>query len=208
MGTCYIIGAGEFYGELKPARGDLIIAADGGLDTLLSLGITPDLIIGDMDSTAAAGAFAEVERIFFPVKKDETDTHLAYLEGAKRGYSDFRIYGGVGGREDHTFANLSLLIYGKMLGHNLTLVGNGCEWLALFNEEKRIYGKPSDGFSVFAFGGEARGVSIKGALYEAEDITLSPYFSLGVSNSFSSEEVALSVREGALLVMREKGARR
>lgn len=141
MRTCYIIGAGELYGELCPAEGDLIIAADGGADGLAAVGITPHLILGDMDSIADDNLFPNAERITFPVKKDETDTHLAYLEGVKRGYTHFRIYGGVGGREDHTFANLSLLIYGDLMGHELTLVGNKCEWYALSQGKRELCGR-------------------------------------------------------------------
>ena len=105
MSTCYIVGAGDFYGELSPRDGDIIIAADGGYDTLKKLGIEPDLLLGDMDSLTEVPR--ALEKLVYPVRKDETDTHLAYLEGVRRGYTDFVIYGGVGGRDDHTFANYS-----------------------------------------------------------------------------------------------------
>ena len=108
--TCYIVGAGEFYGELNLSDGDIVIAADGGYDTLRELGVTPDLLVGDMDSVKAVPT--DIEKLRVPVEKDETDTYLCYLEGVRRGYSNFVILGGVGGREDHTFANFSLLILG------------------------------------------------------------------------------------------------
>ena len=58
--------------------------------------------------------------------------------------------------------------------------------------------------SVFAFGSAAEGVSIKGAKYEACQVTLTPDFPLGVSNSFIGNEVTVSVARGALLIMKEK----
>ena len=137
------------------------------------------------------------------MEKDETDTHLAYLEGAKRGYTAFRVYGGVGGREDHTFANYSLLLYAKNRGHSMTLVGDGYESFVIKNESVTLSGRPGATLSVFAFGGSASGVNILGAKYEARDVTLHPEFPLGVSNSFLRGEVWLSVKDGALLVMRE-----
>ena len=257
MSICYIVGAGEFYGELAPKKGDLIIAADGGYDTLRELGIDCHLLLGDMDSRKAKNesllpkvegasvcsvtgesasvcsglseskpvcsatvegvsvCSASVEShgckaeenalcsLVFPVEKDETDTHLAYLEGAKRGYTAFRVYGGVGGREDHTFANYSLLLYAKNRGHSMTLVGDGYESFVIKNESVTLSGRPGATLSVFAFGGSASGVNILGAKYEARNVTLSPEFPLGVSNSFLSGEVKLSVKDGALLVMRE-----
>ena len=163
MGRCYIVGAGEFYGSFSKSCGDLVIAADGGYDALFERGIEPDLLIGDMDSIRAAGK--EVERLVFPVRKDETDTFLAYREGVRRGYTEFYLYGCVGGREDHTFANYSLLIYAKRQGHTVRLVGNGYETLSLVSESIRLPGKAGDCISVFAFGGCAEGVTLTGLEY-------------------------------------------
>lgn len=227
MGICYIVGAGDFYGSFTPNGDDLVIAADGGYLALCERGIRCDILLGDMDSLAELGTSPEAlssrfdasidkckksetapkslpEILKFKVEKDETDTHLAYLEGARRGYTTFYIFGGTGGREDHTFANYSLLLYGKNRGHSITLVGRNREFFVIKNESISVCGRVGADLSVFAFGGEARGVSIKGAKYEAEDVTLTPDFPLGVSNSFIGEEAALSVECGALLVMVEK----
>ena len=202
MGICYVVGAGDFYGGFTPSVDDLVIAADGGYDTLRSLGIRCDLLIGDMDSRGACSA--EIETLTFPVEKDETDMHLAYLEGVRRGYSTFRLYGGVGGREDHTFANYSLLLMGKLAGHSLTLVSCDCDVTVIKNETVTISGEVGDGVSVFAFGGEARGVTLRGLKYTAEDISLAPEFALGVSNELADTECSICVADGALLVMHRR----
>ena len=201
-GICYIVGAGEFYGSFEKRDGDLIIAADGGYDTLKSLGITPDLLLGDMDSIVDEKS--EVDSIRFPVRKDETDSFLAYREGVKRGYKKFMLYGCVGGRDDHTFANYSLLIYGKEHGHSIKLVGKGCDAFAIKNEKISLYGVPEKHVSAFAFGAESKGVSIHGLEYSAKDITLSPSFPLAVSNRFTEEEAFIEVKSGTLIIMIEK----
>ena len=203
MKTCYIVGAGSFFGELSPKDGDLVIAADGGYDTLKKIGITPDLLIGDMDSIESD---SDIEKLVYPIKKDETDTYLAYLEGVRRGYTDFVISGGVGGRDDHTFANYSLLIYGKSHGHNIKIVGERCDIFAIRNEAVTVTGELGAHFSAFAFGGEACGVTIKGLEYEAEKITLTPEFPLAVSNRFLDSEGYIEVKSGTLILMIERGA--
>ena len=202
MKTCYIVGAGEFFGELNVNEDDLVIAADGGYDTLLSLGITPDLLIGDMDSIATENARSE--RIVFPVRKDETDSFLAYREGVRRGYENFVLLGCVGGRDDHTFANYSLLIYAKSQSHSMKLVGKVCDAFAIKNERVTVNGVPGAHLSAFAFGGEARGVTIQGLEYEAKNITLTPDFPLAVSNRFLDSEANIEVLDGTLLLMVEK----
>jgi thiamine pyrophosphokinase len=202
MGICYVVGAGEFYGGFTPNIDDLVIAADGGYDTLCRLGIRCDLLIGDMDSLGIRAA--QVESLTFPVEKDETDMHLAYLEGVRRGYTEFRLYGGVGGREDHTFANYSLLLMGKLAGHSLTLVSRDSDVTVIKNETVTITGEVGDGVSVFAFGGAARGVTLRGLKYTAEDITLTPEFALGVSNELAADKCTVCVADGALLIMHRR----
>ena len=199
-GTCYIVGAGKFYGDLIPKAGDLVIAADGGFDTLKKIGVSPDLLIGDMDSIETS---CEIEKIVFPTRKDETDTFLAYREGVKRGYTNFVIYGGVGGRDDHTFANYSLLIYGKNRNHNIKIIGERCEIFVIKNEKIEFSGTSGSYFSVFAFSGTAEGVTIKKANYEVSNVTLTPDYPLGVSNNFLDCPCEIEVPRGMLLIMKE-----
>jgi thiamine pyrophosphokinase len=72
------------------------------------------------------------------------------------------------------------------------------------NEQVFISGKVGDGISVFAFGGKARGVTLCGLKYTAEDITLTPEFALGVSNELTEDECSISVSDGALLIMHRR----
>ena len=201
MGICYIVGAGAFWGDFTPTESDLVIAADGGLDTLRSLDIRADLAIGDFDSLGRVPSDMEVIR--FEVEKDETDMHLAYLEGKRRGYSEFRIYGGVGGRVDHTFANYCLLAYVSRSGDNAVLYDRDYTVRAITNNATRVRGNDGKGISVFAFGQEAHGVCIKGLYYEACGIDLSPVFPLGASNHKLGCDGYISVDDGTLLIFEE-----
>ncbi len=201
MGICYIVGAGEFFGSFSPKKDDLVIAADGGYEVLLTRGIRCDLLIGDMDSIEKIPHGVEILR--HKVEKDETDMHLAYLEGARRGYSEFVLHGGVGGRPDHTFANYCLLSYIKNNGNNAKLIGDGYIAYAVKKEATRVRGKAGDGISVFAFGGDCTGVRIKGLYYGLDGGTLTPSFPLGVSNHFTESEAEISAEEGTLLVIQK-----
>ena len=203
MKKCYIVGAGELFGSFSPSDGDLVIAADGGYDNLISLGITPSIIIGDLDSVRAQLP-QNVELIRHKVEKDETDAHLAYLEGAKRGYTEFELYGGAGGREDHTFANYSLLLYAKNEGNNIKLVSENMDVCVIKDEKREFSGREGATFSAFAIGGAARGVTIDGLYYSAWDATLLPEFPLAVSNHFIGTVATVEVRQGALLIMTER----
>lgn len=202
MGVCYLVGAGDFYGQISSGADDIIIAADGGYDNLVRHGYTPDILIGDFDSIeeeVPEGARA----IRYPKEKDETDMFLSYEAGVKLGYSEFVMLGATGGRLDHTYANLSLLLYAKERGHNITVIDGNGMILCIKNEAINLAGDEGARLSVFAIGGEAKGVKILGAKYEADGVTLSPSFPLGVSNEFVGVPAYISVEDGALLIIAE-----
>ena len=202
MRACAIVGAGDFYPEhFNPDAYELIIAADGGAKKLLDIGVVPDLLVGDFDSLAELPG--GIETLRHKVEKDETDMHLSLLEGAKRGCDTFYLFGGVGGRIDHTFANYCLLNYAKEQGYAAYLMDKDYYAFAIKNESVKLRGKRGGTFSVFAFGGVARGVSVSGAKYPAQGVELSPDFPLGVSNSFLDGAASISVGDGVLLIMRE-----
>ena len=199
MKKCVIIGAGDFSAPKSINDGDLVIVADGGYDHAVAAGIAPHLFIGDMDSLKS-NLPASLEKLVFPERKDYTDMHLTYLEGKRRGYREFEIYGGTGGRGDHTFANISLLLamandgcIGRMIAHG--------EVYTVIKNSLTVSGEAGKYISVFAIGGSAEGVTIKGLDYEVEDVTLTPDFPLGVSNRFINKEAVISVKNGALLVI-------
>ncbi len=201
MGTCYIVGAGDFLTPFTPSENDLVIAADGGYEHLKSYGIRCDLLIGDFDSISALPD--GTERITYPVEKDYTDTALALYEGERRGYREFVILGGTGGRSDHTFANYCLLSEAKSRSLNARLVSKNSTVFMLKNEKATIKCDTGRHFSAFAFGIAARGVSIHGLHYEAEDITLLPENHLAASNLFCGKDAQIEVKDGTLIVFVE-----
>ena len=114
-GKCIIIAAGDLtMGELAVRDEDYIIAVDGGLSYCGILAVEPDMIIGDFDSVSEQEKLAIEtlkeqipERIVeLPAEKDDTDMLAALKHGLERGYKEFRIYAGTGGRLEHTFANI------------------------------------------------------------------------------------------------------
>ena len=96
MGICYLVGAGDFYGQITAENEDIIIAADGGYDNLVRRGITPDILIGDFDSVKSEIPEG-LRSIRYPKEKDETDMFLSYEAGVKLGYSEFVMLGATGG---------------------------------------------------------------------------------------------------------------
>ena len=201
MKICYIVGAGDFPYPFSPTEDDLVIAADGGYDSLLRHGIRCDVLIGDLDSIT--GKADGIELLKFPVKKDETDSFLAYYEGKRRGYTEFHIYGGTGGRADHTMANVALLLSAREDGCRATLFGSHNISTVIKNEAREFLGEAEKHFSAFALGGEARGVTISDLEYECTDAILTPSFPLAVSNRFIGKTARVEVKNGALLIMTE-----
>ena len=200
--TCYIIGAGDYFDSPSPSKDDFVITADGGYSSAISHGVRCDLLIGDLDSLKNEPKGVELMR--HPVEKDETDTHLSYLEGVRRGYTDFAIYGGTGGSLDHTLANISLLLQARKNGHTMRLYGKGCVMLCLMNESYSFSGRVGARVSVFALGGEARGITLEGLKYSGQELTLTPEFALGVSNELALPRAIVSVADGAILLYIEK----
>ena len=200
MAICYLVGAGDFVKTIDKGPDDLIIAADGGYDALIQHGYTPDVLIGDFDSIVR-DIPKNIETLRFPKEKDETDMLLAYREGVKRGYNSFVILGATGGRLDHTMANIALLSHLKMCGHNAKIIDQDQVILAIRNESTVIHGARGKYFSVFAYGSDARGVSVKGAKYTVSNTTLTCDFPLGVSNEFLDKECEIGVADGTLIVI-------
>lgn len=196
--TCYIIGAGDV-SALPIPQDAFVICADGGLSSASRFGVTPDLIVGDFDSLGSVPPGSNVVK--HPVEKDETDSFLALRLGLERGCDSFVFFGCLGGRLDHTLANIQHLQYLAERGARGVLVGEHEELTVIKNGSLHFPAEQTGGISVFSLSDKSEGVSIRGLHYEAENATLTNGFPLGVSNSFEGREAEVSVKNGVLLVV-------
>ena len=196
---CAIISGGEFAPLDGIEHAACVIACDRGYEYAARCGIKPDLLLGDFDSyTGALPAGVEVLRL--PVEKDDTDMMLAIKEGLARGETDFRLYGGVGGRTDHTIANLQGLLYLAERGAQGWLYGDRERFTAICGGELCLPARERGIVSVFCMGADAQGVTIEGGQYTVHDAVLTASFPLGVSNHFVGNPVRVSVTQGSLLI--------
>lgn len=103
----------------KEEKGEYIIGVDMACSLLMEKNIPIDLAIGDFDSVKK-GTMKEVieysdKALIYPTEKDETDTYLAVKEALEMDHTEIIIYGAVGKRFDHSYANIPLLKMGNIM---------------------------------------------------------------------------------------------
>lgn len=197
--ACCIFGAGPFFGLARPlSPGTLVIAADGGYQHCIQAGLHPHLLLGDFDSLSEPPVGLTTQR--FPAEKDDTDMMLAIKAGLSRGKRSFHLYGGTGGRLDHTIGNLQALLYLARHHARGYLYDDQFVFTAIQGSSLHLPARADGIFSVFCLGDDARGVSIRGGQYPLNDVVLTASFPVGVSNHFIGKPVEISVAQGSLVI--------
>ena len=195
---------GERYDHLL-RLGDLVIAADGGAAVAQQMGLKPQVVIGDMDSIHPQHR-ARLEKsgclfVSCSPQKDETDTELAVQYALERGAQEILLLGAIGGRLDHTLANVFLLGMPDLQGVKASIVAGDTQvWLV--RDALEITGQPGDIVTLLPLGQDAVGVSTNGLEWELHDDTLRFGPARGVSNVMTSSQARVSLRGGLLLVVR------
>ena len=205
MKTCYIVGAGDFTSRgLAPAEGDLLIAADGGYDWLRQSGLTPDFLLGDLDSLGVLPSLpAKTKLLRYPVEKDDTDTVYAAKEALRRGFDDFLLVGVSGGRLDHTLVNVYLLVMLREQGKRALLVDDYAEMELIGSEPAEISDKYPF-YSLVNITGTARGITETGCKFPLDNGEIRCDYQYGTSNEVLPGQTAVvSVKEGNLLLIRD-----
>jgi thiamine pyrophosphokinase len=174
-----------------------ICAADSGLDVLISWGVEPDLVVGDMDSIADPAILDRYpDTIRHPADKDETDTEIGIRELRARGYQRILLIGGGGGRLDHLLAIRAL--FDRPWGQD--------EWLTHRERVVRLSEPASFAVpvgctvSVFPLATGASGMASKGLQWPLEGLCWGPG-EFGVSNRAVAPEVTISPGPKPVLVV-------
>lgn len=197
---CAIVGAGFFNKEnFHIPENAYVIAADGGFAYLEEAGIFPDMVIGDFDSLEKIPEHPNLLKC--PVVKDDTDTMIAVKAGLEKGFRMFYIYGGTGGRFDHTLANIQILSYIAQNGGTGFLFGENYTMASLKNNKLCFCEGYTGIVSVFSHGSRAGGVNLRGLKYPLNDAAVTSEVPVGVSNSFTGACSEIEVGNGTLDVL-------
>jgi len=209
--TVFIISGGtindpEFLRhKIVEAQNPVIICADGAARYLRVLDILPAFIIGDMDSidTDTLEYFYRKGSTILrhPGEKDETDTELALEYAIKLRPRDIYIFGALGGRIDHTLANISLLIMGDKAGVRTIIIDETCE-LFIVSRSIIIEGQTGQTVSLLPLSSEVTGITLEGFEYPLSDAVMECGKPYGISNKMMSEKGMISIQSGYLLVIR------
>lgn len=203
MKRCFIIAGGDFDGFFDEIRDyDIVIAADRGFDHAHKHGIKTDFIIGDFDSSKNPNLDGAIK--LDPIK-DFTDTKAAMEIAKEKGFGQIIIYGGLGGRDSHTLANIRAALEYKKLGIDVILKSRFKELRIVDDRLDFHLDKSKEDFyvSVFALADQVRGLNIRGLFYELDNYTMTMDDALGVSNETCGKDFSISVDDGYLLVIFE-----
>lgn len=191
---------------------DFIICADGGTRHALAMELTPHVIIGDMDSLPknfspfdnAQGKLSTFngEVILYPKDKNETDLELAINHAITLKPDEIIILGALGGRIDHTLANISLLSNFELLTCDLRL-SDGIEEISLCKDQLQVKGRSGDVISLIPYQGNVEGVTTQNLKWKLNNETLFFNKTRGISNEMISDVATISITSGLLLIVHQ-----
>jgi thiamine pyrophosphokinase len=187
--------------------GDTLIAADGGTRHALALGLTPSVVIGDLDSLTADdrrkldAAGTEIRR--YPRDKNETDFELTLQYAVEAGYHDILLVAALGDRLDQTLGNLALLSDPSLVGLHIR-VDDGMEQVFFVSTQARLEGRPGDLVSLIPWGIEVTGVTTDGLRWPLQGDMLYPFKTRGISNELLGEMASISLESGLLLIVHSR----
>lgn len=200
MKTALIVSGGDFSSPDLDLKYDILIACDKGYGYAKNMRLTPDVVIGDFDSFTGV-IDPDIKVLRYPIEKDDTDTMLAVKYALNEGCDRIVICSALGGRMDHTIANIQSMAYAASHGALCEIMSEN-EYMRTFTGGKTRV-KERDGYSIslFSLSDECKDLSIEGAKYNLKNATLTNIFPLGYGNSREHDYVTISMSSGILLIV-------
>ena len=185
---------------------DFIICANGGTLYALELKLTPNLIIGDLDSlpTIIANDLAAkgVEFRKHPVLKDRTDLDLALEAAMEKNPDEILVLTALGKRLDQLLSNIFLLTRKQWQKARISLAdGPQRAWIMHGPDRLVLSGTPGDMLSILPLTAKLEGVSLTGVFWPLENAEVRFGESLTISNQLTGNRAEIFVQAGIGLVV-------
>lgn len=184
-----------------------IIAVDGGANNARKLALTPDLIIGDLDSISRDNykyyQEQKVEIMKFPVEKNETDSELAVDYCQKNNIKKLFLTAALGGRIDQQLANLNLLEYINEQSLKAKIISERLE-ISIIKNRKVFLDKKGCRLSLIPQSRIIKKLKITGCKYNLVDLDLKRSKSRGISNLIKKNKAEIDFQKGLLIYVLEE----
>ena len=185
--------------QLKEAlkHSGLFIAADGGAFIADSMGVKPDVIIGDLDSYSKTGH--ESGTVIHDPDQETNDLEKALAYAYKQEASDVTVFGATGKRLDHTLKNLSVL---KQFNSQFESLNFKDRYSVVFilPEQYEAELPLHTTVSLFPLSGKVEGVSTSGLKYALTNGILENGVQDGSSNLTTEKKIEIVHKKGDLLI--------
>lgn len=195
--------------QLRPD--DLIFCADGGTVHALALGLTPQAIIGDLDSlpdelvSRMEAAGVTIHR--HPTNKNETDLELALQLAVAQKPDEILVVTALGGRLDQALANILLLTRPEYAPVRLTLVDGPQSATVLRPHQSMILtGQPGDTLSLIPLTPIVQQVTLSGVEWLLHEAMLTFGSTWSISNAMAVSQANIQIGEGMVLVVHIESA--
>jgi thiamine pyrophosphokinase len=180
-----------------------VISCDGASEFLRKNKITPDYIIGDLDSITP-GTLAYFKKKNVTIKKtsnqNKNDLEKALDLAITRKFKKIIITGFSGKRFDHSLNNLSIIKkYNRKAG--ITIYEKGFEMM-LINKSSEFAAKLGDIISLIPLP-KASGVKTEGLKYKLNNETLKFGKREGALNEAVENNIKIRIATGDLLIIKE-----
>ncbi len=201
--TCYAID--------RLHQAELVIAVDGGANHCHQWGITPSILLGDLDSINSAVLHDCIERDVsihrYPARKDKTDLELALDLALKKGATHVTILSALGGRWDMSLANLLLIASPAYRDIEMTVEGEAATFQIVHSgKTTTLTARRGATVSLIPLRGDAHGVTLTGFEYPLDSETLHFSSTRGISNIVRDEKGTVTLKEGILLAVMSPAA--
>lgn len=197
----------EFLSRIIPSY-KYIACADGGINHLKKIGVKPNIVIGDLDSSSEQALDYirenDIKIKKFPANKDMTDTELCIEHCLSKKYKEIHLAGAIGGRVDHTLANISLLRRYAQVGIKLIILDS--KDIITYSKGKVEIEKKDVEYNISIIPVSLDGIiiSIGGVLYPLHHKEIQYGSTLGISNIIKDNKATITLHEGEAIIVESR----
>lgn len=199
---CGIISGGVYSPLTDIEKCEYVIACDKGYEYALRDGVKPDYVLGDFDSYTGSLP-DDIKLLELPCAKDDTDTMIAIKYAVENKFDEIYLYCALGGRVDHFMGNLEGCTFAVQKGIKVTLVDENNKMVIFSQTSILVPQREGYSLSVISITDKCENLSIKGARWELDNVTVTNAIPFGISNEWKGDAV-ISVGKGVCGVITSK----